>query len=307
MQKITIAGGGLAGLACGIRLRQLGVEVELHERKSYPLKKVCGEFLSPLGWRRCQELGIEGFLERPPVALARARFYYSESAFFDFELGPAAWGLSRAALDTALARRFTALGGELREGSSLESADIQASGRPSGAGKGSWMGWKGYLEAADAPEALMQVQMLMLPIRQGYCGLSPVEDGRISVCFVARAPASPEGLLGSHPLLAALAPRIRPHASIAGFDFTAQPGPGRAGDARRVWPPLVGDGMSRALGAGMALAEGREEASLSQSMQFGLSKAAHSLMLFQFTRSLAGPLCELWPRLPAAFYRFSRG
>src|SRR5581483_4218006 len=116
-----------------------------------------------------------------------------------------------------------------------------------------------------------------------------------------------EALLRSHPLLAPLAGSIRPHASIAGFDFSLSPGPSRIGDARRVWPPLVGDGMSRALGAGMALAEGKREPEAAQALQFALSKAAHRLMLFKPARQLAGPLLKAFPKFPEWFYQLSRG
>jgi hypothetical protein len=308
-EKITIAGGGLAGLACGIRLRQLGIAVELHERRTYPLKKVCGEFLSPLGWRRCQELGADRHLAFPPRPLGMARFYDSDSSYVDFRLSPPAWGISREALDSALAGRFEELGGTLIQGHALEVADVDARGRPLALGGNAvrWLGWKGYMDPGDIPPGLEKVQMMMLPIRGGYCGLSPIEDGRTSVCLVARAPAIPDELLRSHPLLRDLAPRIRPHASIAGFDFVATAGSNRIGDSRRVWPPLVGDGMSRALGAGIRWAEGHPGGGILEALQFRLSRAAHSLMLTRFSRSLAGPLMRVWPWIPEQFYRFSRG
>lgn len=306
-QKVTIAGGGLAGLACGIRLLELGRKVELHERRKYPLKKVCGEFLSPLGWQRCLDLGVAPFLKLQPVPLKNARFYFSGRGYFDFALSPHAWGISRAALDTALAERFRSLGGDLKEGSSLEHGDFDATGRSQVGVKARWMGWKGYLEPSLAPEALRTADLLMLPITRGYCGLSPIEDGRISVCLVAKAPASPDALLRSHPLLAAVADSVRPFASIAGFDFISTPGPSRLGDAARVWPPLVGDGMSRALHSGMLAAEGARKSAFRQGLQFRLSKALHSSMLFHLPRKLLGPGLRALPSLAAFFYRHSRG
>jgi flavin-dependent dehydrogenase len=307
METLRIAGGGLAGLACGIRLREKGQQVEVHERRHYPLKKVCGEFLSPRGWSRCLELGIEAYLPHPPVPLKRARFYYSREGFFDFKLEAPAWGISREALDTALAKRFEALGGILKQGSAIQDMDLDARGRPIQSGKARWIGWKGYLDPSDAPPVLSELQMLMMPILGGYCGISPIEDGRISVCFVAKAPAILDDLFRSHPLLERLSPKIKAHASIAGFDFSSNPGAQRIGDARRVWPPLVGDGMSRALGAGMDAADASNRNGVSESLQFALSKAAHSFMLFDLGRAILGPLLKVMPVIPETFYRFSRG
>jgi hypothetical protein len=297
-KTVSIAGGGLAGLARGIRLRQQGLPVRVHEAGHYPLKKVCGEFLSPQGWRRVQALGAAEGLN--PVPLRKARFYAGDADCFDFSLDPPAWGLSRAALDSALARRFQELGGELLEGSRVDAdgLDVDATGRPAARGGEKWMGWKAYLDAGQAPVELDQVDLLMLPVTGGYCGLSRIEDGRVSVCLAARAPVELAALLGSHPLLAPLAPFLKAHAAIANFDFSTKPGTGRLGDARRVWPPVVGDGMSQALAAG----EGG-----TTDFQFLLAKGLHHLMLSRRARRLAAFCCRLFPSLPSALYRLSRG
>ncbi|MFM8364632.1 MAG: hypothetical protein ACKOAS_05705, partial [Verrucomicrobiota bacterium] len=57
--RITIAGGGLAGLALGIGLRGRGVEVELHEALAYPRHRVCGEFISGVESSTLETLGIK--------------------------------------------------------------------------------------------------------------------------------------------------------------------------------------------------------------------------------------------------------
>jgi len=114
--------------------------------------------------------------------------------------------------------------------------------------------------------------------------------------FVAKAPANVDALLRSHPLLEPWALKIRFHASIAGFDFVREPGALKIGDASAVWPPLVGDGMSRALGAGIelanALAEGRPAGLSADAMQFALSKAMHSLMLSKLRQAGFWPHAE---------------
>jgi flavin-dependent dehydrogenase len=317
LKSAAVVGGGLAGLACGIRLKSLGWDVAVYEKRRYPLKKVCGEFLSPKGWERVLDLGAGKHLPLPPVSLSKARFYYGAKKYFDFTLRPAAYGISREALDSALAARFKELGGRLKEGEAFRSRSaeagtevIDASGRPLSGTQARWIGWKGYL----APGELDIQGITMLPLEGGYCGLSPVEDGRCSVCFVAKAPANVDALLRSHPFLEPVAGRIRFHASIAGFDFVRSSQPLKIGDAAAVWPPLVGDGMSRALGAGLDLAQNldagrtlRRSSPQALDVEFTLSKAMHSLMLSSSGKRLLGPVLHLAPWLAARAYQWSRG
>jgi len=58
LKPITIVGGGVAGLALGIGLRQRGVPVTLWEAKRYPRHRVCGEFISGRGQRTLVRLGL---------------------------------------------------------------------------------------------------------------------------------------------------------------------------------------------------------------------------------------------------------
>lgn len=319
-----IAGGGPAGLACGIRLLELGWEVSLHERRTYPLRKVCGEFLSPAGWARLEALGVSPHLPAPPHPIVRARFEFSPGVAAEFPLRPHAKGLSRAAMDSALALRFRELGGDLQEGSTWTDASatpstisvdsdqvfVDARGRPMDPGtENPWHGWKGYLDPHDIPGGFDTGMLQMFPVAGGYCGMSAVEDGRLGVCFVSNREAAPRAILESHPLLARIAGKVQPHAAIAGFRFRTRKGPSRIGDRLRVWPPLVGDGMSRALAAGI-----REAEHLATSLPraggkdwgFPLALALHAAMCFPRLRRAGGwvPCQRL---VLAAAYRLTRG
>ena len=46
VKDIIIIGGGLAGLTSAIQLARAGLSVLLLEKHSYPLHKVCGEYVS---------------------------------------------------------------------------------------------------------------------------------------------------------------------------------------------------------------------------------------------------------------------
>jgi menaquinone-9 beta-reductase len=65
-----IIGGGPAGSAAAILLAKAGWEVTVAERKEFPRRKVCGEYLSATNWPLLRSLGIaEAFadLAGPPV------------------------------------------------------------------------------------------------------------------------------------------------------------------------------------------------------------------------------------------------
>ena len=308
-KKIVIAGGGPAGLACGIRLKQAGYDVTVHERGNYPLRKVCGEFLSPRGWARFKALGAGRYLDQPPAALRRARFFADDQHFADLRLEPPAFGLSRAALDMALARCFRSLGGDLREGSSFEGdgADVDARGRPQEGGN--WLGYKAYLPPSAELLGQAGIDLLMLPLSHGYAGIARIEDGRLSVCLIAQAPVSLKELLHSHPLLAGAADHLVQHAAIAGFNLASYPGSQRIGDASRVWPPVVGDGISRAILGGEAKARQIMAGETSPSeggLDYRLALGLHQAMLAPGRRRMLLRLCKLWPGLAEAAYRMTR-
>lgn len=69
-QDALIIGGGPAGSAAAILLAKAGWSVTLVERKEFPRRKVCGEYLSATNWPLLRSLGIaEAFadLAGPPV------------------------------------------------------------------------------------------------------------------------------------------------------------------------------------------------------------------------------------------------
>jgi flavin-dependent dehydrogenase len=318
-EKFLIAGGGLAGLAAGIELRRRGHEVEVHERGHYPLKKVCGEFLSPAGWRHGQELGVEKFLAVPPVSIPEVRFYFNHSRFFEFRLDPPALGLRREYLDTALAEAFREAGGVLKEGVSadfyIEGRWVDATGRGSGAGK-EWLGWKAYVQKADLPGD-WHGKLVMLPIQGGYCGISPVEDGRYVAALIAKAPVRMEVLLSSHPRLKDLQPHLVHFASIAGFSIRLQPaGPYPClGDRWATWPPVVGDGMSAALAMGREWAQvfalagsGTWERHCRKRFggRYRLSSWLHRTALSPSLAPLTGSVLRIFPGWASRLYAWTR-
>ncbi len=266
-RRVTIVGGGLAGLTLGIRLRRLGVACDVWEAQEYPRHRVCGEFLSGRGRGLLADLGLMPVLEAHGARLAReVAFHSGESPTGRGTLPEPALCLSRHRMDAVLADAFTGAGGVLRRGERFvgaldEPGVVRATGRePQVESRGwRWLGLK-----AHATGVVLTADLEMHFLGDAYVGLCGIEDGRVNVCglFRTRVPlvdlrrtwrerlrgpgGSPlrerlEGAVfdeASFTAVAALRPVGRKGRSTDEF---------RVGDARGMIPPVTGNGMSMAL------------------------------------------------------------
>lgn len=258
--KVTIAGGGLAGLALGLGLRRHGVPVALHEAAKYPRHRVCGEFISGVGESTLETLDLVEDLA--DAARHRSVVWYRKGRkILEDELPVPALGISRHRLDERLAGRLRRAGGEVFENSrhSREPEDgvVWAAGRIPA--KGGWIGLKCHLMGFPMSQGLE-----MHLGGNGYLGLTPVEDGRVNACGLFRVDRAlramgSELLLeylrrGGHEVLAErMAGARRDEASflgVAGFRLgwqAEEAGMCAIGDAAGMIPPFTGNGMSMAL------------------------------------------------------------
>lgn len=229
---LAIIGAGPAGSAFAAALAHAGWQVVLLEQRQLPAHKVCGEFLSPESQASLTALGLfDTVLALGPRPMHAARLVTPRGVTLDTPLPGEAWGVSRYALDAALARAAQAAGAELRLGVTvsgvqgigshhevtLRGADgpatlraravVVACGRhpPAGlragpaAGTGGRIGIKQHVIGAD-----LAGRVELYFFRGGYVGVGPVEGGRLNVCLLADRAALARGGGRPETLLAAL-------------------------------------------------------------------------------------------------------
>lgn len=252
VNAVTIAGGGLAGLALGIGLRRRGVGVTLHEAGTYPRHRVCGEFVSGVNDGVLQKLGVASHFH-DAARLSSARWFDARGQVASLKV--AAMGISRRTLDDRLQRDFREAGGILHQNSRIlpGAGTVWAAGRAKTRGK--WIGLK-----CHARDIELSGDLEMHLGRNGYAGLARVENGAVNICglFRTQTAAGGRNALENHLRaggLVHLADRVEAadidpdsRCGVAGFDFGRQHCPEFSiGDAARMIPPFTGNGMSMAL------------------------------------------------------------
>jgi len=273
--RITIVGGGLAGLTLGIALRRRHVPVEIWEAGKYPRHRVCGEFISGAGQATLKRLGLLAALPEDATRLARTAAFFDEArpVLPARRLPEAALCISRHVLDAELARVFQSLGGTLREGqrwvSSFDAGVVRATGRRPETHPDGWR-WFGLKVHASGVELDADLEMHFGS--DGYVGLCRLPRNEINICglFRSREPVPDLGRhwrnwLGGgpgsvlHGRLANATFDDRSFCSIAGISLVSH----RAidleeccvGDALSMIAPVTGNGMSMAFESAELAAE----------------------------------------------------
>lgn len=214
----AIIGGGLAGCHAAITLAQRDRRVILFEAEAYPRPKVCGEFLSPETVALFAESGFQKKLQAlHPVALNTVRITAPDASQWSATLPAPGLGISRFALDKALADYALALGvdvqdgsrviqidGNLQEGFSLTIQSRQGIQVIHAKTVIATQGRHSNLDRVLKPERARQKPPHYVGLKQhfvgpalpghldlhvfpgGYCGMSQVEDGTTNVCLLVR-------------------------------------------------------------------------------------------------------------------------
>jgi menaquinone-9 beta-reductase len=259
VKPVVIVGGGVAGLALGIGLRQKGVSVTLFEAGDYPRHRVCGEFISGRGQQTLERLGLLPALrDAGAQVLSTIAFYSERNCHLRRVLPNSALGISRWSLDATLAATFEMLGGDLRRNTSWRGnfsapGVVRATGRDRTQARqaNKWFGMK-----AHAHGVRLEADLEMHFLKAGYIGLCRLPGGLTNVCGLFWST-----MRGSHPrelLRGTPGSIVRERVNNAEWEpnsFCAVGGlplhapfyrgaEARVGDAVAMTPPLTGNGMS---------------------------------------------------------------
>lgn len=290
-----VIGGGLAGCSTALQLARQGHEVLLVEQSTYPRQKLCGEFLSPEAQSSFRRLRVlDAVREAGASSIDRTRLTAPNGTSTEHALPDEALGLSRCQLDHLLFQHACAAGAEGRSGTRV--TDVQGSlddgytvktgtetlearlvlgaygrrarldqtlGRPFLEQTTPYVAFKAHYAGPAASEVQSTIELHSAP--GGYCGLSPVEDDRVNVCWIGRTDAlqaagsTPSAMLEENlrqnPVLD---DRLRGLTRVSDqFEAVSQvPLMAKSrfaddvcmiGDAAGMIAPLCGDGMAMAL------------------------------------------------------------
>jgi flavin-dependent dehydrogenase len=290
---IAIAGGGLAGLALSIQMARAGYAVVLFEKDRYPFHKVCGEYISLESWNFLEELGLPLSDWGLPV-IKRVLVSAPDGESIEQELPLGGFGISRYKIDAALAAIARDCGVAVMEDTRVTDIVFQRSAfqvRTADAvyqtrvacvtaGKRSnldikwkrpftrkrsdklnnYIGVKYHLQT-DLPADLIGLHNF----RDGYCGISRVEDGRYCLCYMTTAanlqangnsiPDMEKNILWRNPYLSDIfssaVKLFEAPLTISQISFERRARVENhilfVGDGAGMIPPLSGNGMSMAL------------------------------------------------------------
>jgi flavin-dependent dehydrogenase len=290
---VIIAGGGLAGLALSIQLARAGYSVVLLEKETYPYHKVCGEYISLESWNFLEELGLPLSDWNLPI-IRQLLVSAPDGNSITHQLPLGGFGISRYMLDSAMAAIARSEGVELREsvkvtdmrfeqsmftvqtsdgalyskiacGAYGKRSNLDIKWRRAFTQKKSdrlnnYVGVKYHVRSDFPPDVIA-----LHNFRDGYCGISRIEDGKCCLCYITTArnlresgnsiPEMEKVILRQNPYLEKIfssANFIFPQpVTISQISYERRTRVEDhvlfTGDAAGMIPPLAGNGMSMAL------------------------------------------------------------
>jgi geranylgeranyl reductase family protein len=217
---VVVVGAGPAGTATAIAARDLGLEVLMVDKATFPRDKTCGDGLTTGALRLLERLGL-ALPDLPSYATVRETVLVSPSGrTISLPLPPGgqyAGVIPRADLDAALVELARKRGATVREGNGVRSVAydgdevivtlddgtaarapfvVAADGHFSAvrralhpnapADLGTWHAFRQYFAGVDDPRLWVLFEADLLP---GYAWVFPLPDGRANVGFgVPRGP-----------------------------------------------------------------------------------------------------------------------
>lgn len=208
MNKVIIIGGGIAGLVSSIHLAKQGISSLVMERKVYPFHRVCGEYVSNEAIPYLKSLEIFPHEFRPP-SITRFQLSSISGKATTLPLDLGGFGISRYNFDNFLMQRAVAAGVTVLTGVTAEDiafsgnnfqvktdhGDFQAEFVLAAHGKRSnidlhmqrnftrirspYVGVKYHVRHSHPRDVVA-----LHNFDGGYCGISPVENNIVNVCYL---------------------------------------------------------------------------------------------------------------------------
>ena len=212
---VIIIGGGLAGLAASIQLKNAGFTVALFEKEQYPFNKVCGEYISLESWAFIESLGLHLTPLQLPI-INKLLVTAPNGAALQQALPLGGFGISRFLLDESLKNIAVQIGVQLFENCKVASATfsnnqftVKANAifytsiiclgsfgkksnldvtwrRPFILNKNNalnnYIGVKYHIQTNQAVDTIA-----LHNFKDGYCGVSKIEKNKYCLCYLTNA------------------------------------------------------------------------------------------------------------------------
>jgi menaquinone-9 beta-reductase len=207
---IAIIGGGLAGLISAIELTRNGYSVVLFEKKVYPFHKVCGEYLSNEVKPYLAYLGIDAVKLGLPDVNNLIITGMAGKTKLKTALPLGGFGISRYKLDNLLHDILLKEKATVHTGTKVKAVGFNGNNFTITTDKGVFssnlcIGSYGKRDALDknfnrqfilnrSPYMAVKYHVKtsfepdyigLFNFKNGYCGLSPIEDGKYSLCYLS--------------------------------------------------------------------------------------------------------------------------
>lgn len=208
LKKVSIIGGGLAGLVSAIEFAHAGINAVVVERNQYPFHRVCGEYVSHEVTPYLKSRQIFPIDFNPPnITTFHLSAHDGASKIMPLDLG--GFGISRYAFDNLLYERAHSLGVEFRLNTEVTGVAFDGHQFKVNTGRESWVadvvvGSFGKRSRLDrilqrqfvnrrSPYAAVKYHIRtsnpneLISLHNfpgGYCGISNIEDGKSTLCYL---------------------------------------------------------------------------------------------------------------------------
>lgn len=300
MYDTAIVGGGLAGLTLSISLAKQGFEVILFEKETYPFHKVCGEYISMESWAFLEnEMGVPLSRMNLPI-IKKLQITAPNGKAVQATLPLGGFGVSRYTLDNYLKNIAEKCGVVVMQNCKVSDVSLEypyyAISTANGVYRskvcaGAWgkrsnidIRWKrnftkqhtdrlnNYVGIKYHVKGLFDDDLIALHnFKDGYCGMSKIEDDKYCVCYLTKASNIKEAgsIKNAEQIILAENPHLKKifetmevlyaePLSISQISFSKKElfknNVFMLGDAAGLITPLCGNGMSMAMHGSKILA-----------------------------------------------------